>query len=292
MLRWLRGQGARAAQVADMQARIAPELWREVCAAYPFLDVLEGEERAALQARCAWLLASKTMNGARGQVLTDAMRLAIAAQACLPILQLAPELYEGWDEIIVYPAAFRVSRRHEDDAGVVHEYVEEAMGEAWDGGPVILSWEDSHSGQEGANVVIHEFAHKLDLHAGSADGLPDLGRHPDLSPRLWMRVLESSFTRFEQLLEDVERDIPADIDPEGPEADAWYGRLPLDPYAATDLAEFFAVSAEAFFIDPEPLAQALPQWYAMLESYFRQDTLKRAKAMAGRRTALPPDGPA
>ncbi|ARP91346.1 hypothetical protein CAL14_14495 [Bordetella genomosp. 9] len=275
MLRWLLGRGAPEAQVEAMAARIAPALWAEVLGAYPFLQGLDTQEREALRARAAWLLASKTMNGARGLALTDFMRLSIAAQAALPILNLPTSLYEGWDEIIVYPDAFMIPRQREDDIGVVHEYVEDAAGEAWHGGPVVLSWEDARIAEGAFNVVIHEFAHKLDLAGGDADGMPNLAGRPDLQARLWRRVLDDSLARYTEALDAVEASIPADVDPEGPEADAWYGQLPLDPYAATDESEFFAVSSETFFVDPAPLAAALPEWYGLLRTYYRQDPLAR-----------------
>ena len=277
MLRWLKGAGARDRAVADMQARIPPGLWRQVLETYPFLDLPAPDDAGQLLARSAWLLASKTMNGARGLALDDFARLAIAAQAALPILRLPPALYEGWEEIIVYPGGFRIPRSRQDEDGVVHEYVEDAAGEAWDGGPVVLSWdEDGPADSPHAyNVVIHEFAHKLDLHGGPADGMPDLGAHPGLSPRAWRGVLQDSLDAFAQALDEIEADIPADVDPEGPEADPWYAQLPLDPYAATDEAEFFAVSSESFFVDPQPLADALPDWYALLAAYYRQDPLRR-----------------
>jgi hypothetical protein len=273
MLRWLRGLGAASADVAGMQARIPDALWEQVMSAYPFLDALTPPERQALHARTAWLLASKTMNAAGGLELTDFMRLSIAAQAALPILELPPALYEGWNEIIVYPSGFAIPRTRTDDAGVVHEYIEEAAGEAWDGGPVILSWADPDESAGAFNVVIHEFAHKLDLRSGPADGVPDLPA--GLSPRRWRQGLEESYDRYVQWLDDVEAGIPPDMDPEGPQADAWYAQLPLDPYAATDHAEFFAVSSEQFFVAPQPLAEDLPQWYELLKTYYRQDTLAR-----------------
>ncbi|KCV24833.1 phosphoenolpyruvate:glucose-phosphotransferase regulator [Bordetella bronchiseptica 00-P-2730] len=275
MLRWLRGRGAKAGEVAAMQARIPPDLWRRTLHAYPFLAALSEAEQQALQARAAWLLASKNINGAHGLEITDFMRLSVAAQAALPVLNLSPTLYEGWDEIIIYPAGFSIQRERMDEDGVMHEYIEEAVGEAWEGGPVILSWSDA-AGSDGAfNVVIHEFAHKLDLLAGQADGMPTLAAHPDIDPRQWRRVLEDSLDRFAAAVEAVERAIPAHVDPESPQADPWYARLPLDPYAATDEAEFFAVSSEHFFVEPEPLADALPQWYALLRAYYRQDPLAR-----------------
>ncbi|MBV7481940.1 zinc-dependent peptidase [Bordetella sp. BOR01] len=281
MLRWLKGRGAGAAAVAQVQARIVPELWAQVLHAHPFLSVLDPAERDQLQARAAWLLASKNLNGARGLELSDFMRLSIAAQAALPILNLPPALYEGWDEIIVYPEGFSIPRVRQDDMGIVHEYDEAAAGEAWDGGPVILSWADALPNGTAFNVVIHEFAHKLDLRSGHADGMPDLGAHAGLAPRTWRRVLDDSLDRFIAALDAVEAAIPPDVDPESDAAGAWYGQLPLDPYAATDEAEFFAVSSEHFFVDPAPLAQTLPEWYALLQAYYRQDPLARQERPMG-----------
>lgn len=275
MLRWLKGRGARPSAVAEMQARISPELWRQVLDAHPFLAALTAEEAAQLLARSAWLLASKNINGAQGLEVSDFMRLSIAAQASLPILNLAPELYEGWDEIIVYPASFRIPRSRQDDDGVVHEYLEDAAGEAWEGGPLVLSWEDTQFSDGGFNVVIHEFAHKLDLRSGYADGMPSLAAHPDLKPQSWRRILDDSLDRFIAAVDAVEAAIPHDVDPESEAADAWYGQLPMDPYAATDEAEFFAVSSEHFFVDPYPMHEALPQWYGLLRAYYRQDPLER-----------------
>ncbi|OVZ62148.1 hypothetical protein CDO44_04660 [Pigmentiphaga sp. NML080357] len=282
MLGWLFARGASKNRVAKMQARINPELWTQTLASHAFLARLTADERDALRARVAWFLASKAMTGAAGQVLTDPIRLSIAVQACLPILNLDPGLYEGWSEIIVYPGGFLIPRTDVDEDGVVHEYVEEAAGEAWDGGPVVLSWEDAGPGEDrpqGFNVVIHEFAHKLDLQHGEADGMPSLHAHPDIKPRLWRSVLERSFDALLAQLEAIEAAIPPDVDPESEEADPWYARLPLDPYAATDEAEFFAVSSEAFFVHPAPLLQAMPEWYALLARYYRQDPLGAGLAL-------------
>lgn len=277
MFRWLTGRGAAPREVERAAQRIAQPLWERALASHAFLAGLDAGEREALHQRTAWLLASKSFNGAHGFVLDDDTMLSIAVQAALPILALDPGLYEGWHEIIVYPGGFLIPRSDVDEAGVVHEYTQEASGEAWDGGPVILSWEDAiGAGAQGAaNVVIHEFAHKLDLHGGPADGMPSLAGHAELRPGQWRRVLEDAFERYARALETVERAIPGHIDPESPAADPWYASLPLDPYAATDHAEFFAVSAEAFFVDPEPLAHALPAWYGQLARYFRQDPLRR-----------------
>ncbi len=271
MLRWLRGRGASATQVEQMQARVPPVLWQQVLQTHGFFARLDAQQRQELLARTAWLLASKQINGAAGLILTDFMRLSICAQAALPVLMLEPQLYEGWDEIIVYPAGFSIPQVMQDEDGVVHEFLEEAAGQAWDGGPVILSWDDATQTEGAFNVVIHEFAHKLDLRAGGADGVPALGAHPELEPQRWQQVLDQSLDRFRAWLEDIEAAIPAHIDPESPAADPWYETLPLDPYAASDEAEFFAVSSEHFFAAPLPLQQALPEWYGLLRQYYRQD---------------------
>ena len=105
--------------------------------------------------------------------------------------------------------------------------------------------------------------------------MPSLAAHPDLKPKVWRQVLDDSLDRFIAALDAVEAAIPHDVDPESEEADAWYGQLPMDPYAATDEAEFFAVSSEHFFVDPIPMQQALPEWYGLLRAYYRQDTLER-----------------
>ncbi|SRR5690606_10319143 len=275
MFRWLAGRGASKRQVERQLAEIADDDWRTAWNDLHFLRGLTAEDNEALRLRAAWLLASKSFSGAGGLELTDRIMLSIASQAALPILNLDPALYEGWTEIIVYPGGFLIPRADTDDSGVVHEYIMEASGEAWDGGPVILSWEPMMAGVDDTNVVIHEFAHKLDLYSGDADGIPSLHAHPELTPRDWRRVLKESYERFCTALDSLEAAIPSDIDPESHEADPWYGRLPLDPYAATDEAEFFAVSSETFFVSPHRLQRGLPDWYALLARYYRQDPLGR-----------------
>lgn len=287
MLRWLLGKGARPARVKRQLAAIDPGQWQAVLAGHHFLRGLTPIEDESLRQRVAWLLASKGFSGARGLQLTDEMMLSIAVQAALPILELDPRVYEGWTEIIVYPGGFLVPRSDMDESGVVHEYVEEAAGEAWEGGPVILSWEDSGPGMRAdINVVIHEFAHKLDLYQGEADGVPWLGQHgPLLAPHAWKRLLDAHYEDFCRRLEEVEEAIPPYVDPESVQAEPWYASLPLDPYAATDRAEFFAVSSETFFVNPAILAGGYPEWYALLAQYYRQDPLSR---MGGYPVAPPP----
>jgi Mlc titration factor MtfA (ptsG expression regulator) len=262
--------------VARELAQISDDMWQAGVRRHAFLAGLTADQDAALRERAAWLLASKSFSGAQGLEVTTDIMLSVAIQAALPILALDPALYEGWTEIVLYPGGFLIPRTDVDESGVVHEYVTEASGEAWEGGPVILSWEDSAGGHDPrVNVVIHEFAHKLDLYAGEADGIPSLHMRRDIQVRQWASVLDESYDAFCRALEAVEAAIPADVDPESDAASPWYDTLPLDPYAAADRADFFAVSSEGFFVDPAPLARSLPKWYELLRAYYRQDPLER-----------------
>ena len=258
---------------------IPPVLWESVLADLPFLQRFGAASDCGLRELCGRLLATKVMTGAGGLGLTAEIQVAIAAQACLPILKLGIEWYRGWSGIVVYPSEYVAPRRVQDEAGLVHEFDETAAGEAWDGGPVIVSWAQDTDGATGGNqaynVVIHEFAHKLDLLAGEADGLPPLDRtlHPGLDARRWRRVLDDAYQRFSAAVDLVEAELPPDVDPESGAADPYYARLPLDPYAAQDEAEFFAVSSESFFVDPQRLADALAEWYELLARFYLQDPL-------------------
>jgi len=256
---------------------IPAELWEETLAAYPFLARLAPDAREKLRELAQELLVTKQMAGAGELELTAAMQVAIAAQACLPVLELGLDWYRGWSSIVVYPGEFIVPRRLTDDAGVVHEYEEPISGEAWEGGPLLLSWADAqaNASESGSaySVVIHEFAHKLDMLDGEADGVPPFSAklHAGLDLRRWRATLDDAYGRFVAELQMVEHELPAHLDPESADADAYYAHLPLDPYAAQEPGEFFAVSAEAFFVAPDGLQRAFPDWYALLAAFFRQD---------------------
>lgn len=280
MFRWLAGKGANARAVERVLADIAPADWQHAMARLPFLAGLTQVQQQALQHRAAWLLASKTFTGVHGFEVTEAVALSIALQAALPILELDVRLYEGWTEIIVYPGGFLIPRQHIEDSGVVHDYLEEASGESWEGGPVVLSWEAVDAADSSAvNVVIHEFAHKLDLQAAGPEGMPDL-HGSGIAPQVWQQTLSTSLDDFDAWLYQVEDSIPPDVDPESEQAEPWYAVLPLDSYAATDAAEFFAVSSESFFVEPAPLAEHYPAWYDLLVRYYRQNPLARLEGAA------------
>lgn len=263
---------------AGAAVAIPGALWDESLAALPFLTRLSHDDILRLRALCEKFLAEKEMATAGGLELTAAMQVNIAAQACLPILNLGIEWYRGWTGIVIYPSEFLVPREITDDAGVVHQFIEPIAGEAWDGGPLLLSWEDSTIGrdQSGAyNVVIHEFTHKIDMLNGDADGLPpfDPGLHKTLDAQRWREHLHDAFGRFNAELDLLESELPPGLDPDDPRADPHFAHLPLDAYAAQNEGEFFAVSSETFFIEPARLRAAFPAWYAQLALFFRQDAL-------------------
>ena len=266
-------------RISRPQVAVPDALWEATLASMPFLARLTIEEKDRLRTLTGQFLADKEMASAAGLELTSEIQVNIAAQACLPVLHLGLDWYQGWRSIVVYPGEFLVPRSVTDDAGVVHEYTEPIAGEAWDGGPVLISWEDAQraSTENGAaySVVIHEFTHKIDLLNGDADGVPPFSSslHAGLQAREWQAALDDAFQRFVAELELVEGDLPPSIDPESSDADPYYAHLPLDAYAAQDEGEFFAVSSEAFFVEPERLQKAFPTWYALLAAFFRRDPL-------------------
>ncbi len=272
-MRTLLNRWTRSASVA-----IPDELWETTAGSLPFVVRLDAGERIRLRTLAAQLLADKQMAGAAELELTAAMQVSIALQACIPVLNLGLDWYRGWKSIIVYPREFLVPRQITDEDGVMHEYTEPISGEAWDGGPLVLSWEDVQQSATATGaayaVVIHEFVHKIDLLNGAADGVPAFSAlHPTVSPDHWRRVLYQSFDRFAAEIELIEAELPDDVDPESDEVDRHYAHLPLDPYAAQDEAEFFAVSSETFFVAPARMQHAFPDWYALLAQFFLQDPL-------------------
>jgi len=162
--------------------------WETAFASLPLLLELTREERHRLRELATLFMYRKAFEGANGLVVTHAMALKISLQACLPILELGLDVYRGWTSIIVYPAGFAPERVFRDEFGVEHFVQSELSGEAWTRGPVILSWDDaSRSGEiDGYNLVIHEFAHKLDMQNGHANGFPPL--HPEMDAVSWSRI--------------------------------------------------------------------------------------------------------
>ena len=162
-------------------SRFAPQDWDWVWESLPMLDGLNEDQWNRLADLALLFLRDKRLEPVQGLDLTDRMGLLIAVQACLPILELGLDWYRGWYAVIVYPAQFKPGREYVDADGLVQVDDGIKSGEAWDQGPVILSWDDVDACGEldGYNVVIHELAHKLDMRDGAANGRPPL--HPGMS---------------------------------------------------------------------------------------------------------------
>lgn len=249
LIRWLRGERKIAA--------LPDALWQTTVDGLPFLAALTDEEQGRLRALTEAFLAEKEFTTAGGLELTDEMSISIAAQGCLPILNLGLDYYRGWVGIVVYPDEFVIPRSIQDEFGVVHEYDDIASGEAWDGGPLLISWRDAQMAGSGYNVVIHEFAHKLDMRNGEADGMPPLPA--SMARKEWETSLLAAYDDFCKRVDDAEA--------QGEET-----RLepPLDPYAAESPGEFFAVMSEAFFETPGILYAAYPALYEQFTRFYRQ----------------------
>ena len=240
------------------QHPIAADDWGEALAALPILDGLSVGESARLRELATLFLQRKTFLPVQGLELSPSQRLLIAAQACLPILNLDFDWYDDWLTVIVYPWQFLSPRRMLDKAGVVHEWTEILSGEAWGRGPVVLSWTDiKGSGSacdDGYNVIIHEMAHQLDMLNGAADGFPPL--HHGMRSGEWNRAFSEAYA-------DLKSAIERGVD------------TPLDPYAGESPAEFFAVLSEYFFERPDLVHRHYRRVYDQLAGFYRQDPWRR-----------------
>ena len=233
--------------------------WEAVCADLPILAGLDEAERQRLGELAVLFLHGKQLTCLPGVEAGDTDRLRLAAQACLPLLHL-PDLdwYQGFHQLLLYPDDFLSPQRHRDEAGVEHIWDDERSGEAWHQGPVILAWPGVQASGtlDGYNLIIHELAHKLDMLNGAANGLPPL--HPDMRIDAWAAAMQGAFDALNAAL---------DRDPDAETA--------IDPYAAENPAEFFAVASEYFFSAPDLLDAAFPAVYTQLAAFYRQDPLTR-----------------
>lgn len=233
------------------QSRYTRADWTQAAQQIPILNRLSEPELDRLFELAILFLHEKSLTGAQGFSVTDRVSQSIALQACLPILNLGLEWYAGWSTIIVYPDAFKRDSTSTDEFGVTHMGSHNLSGEAWLRGPVILSWKDTqHAGeQDGHNVVIHEFVHKLDMLNGRANGFPPM--QPDMNPDTWTKLMENAFADFQ-------------IHP----------KAGMDRYGATNPAEFFAVLSEVFFETPSSLHDAYPELYEIMSRFYRQTPIE------------------
>ena len=227
-------------------------IWRRVSGQFPFVMRLDESARARLRDLAIVFLHRKQISAAAGLELDLDMKLGIAIQACILVLELGIEHYDDWAEVIVYPDEFVPGHEFRNPDGLMQTDQSAYAGQAWLRGPVILSWADvAHAGDmDGMNVVIHEFAHKLDMLNGDANGFPPL--HAGMSRDAWTQSFEAAY-------EDLRR-----------RADSGQ-RTEIDPYATESPGEFFAVVSEAFFEIPDIVRAIYPQVYAQLVQFYRQD---------------------
>jgi Mlc titration factor MtfA (ptsG expression regulator) len=197
-------------------------------------------------------LGAKSFAGAAEFEPTSEMCATIAVKACVPILNLGFDYYAGWSDIVVYPGDFRVDDEYTDDAGVVHRETRDLCGQSLTQGPIVLSWQAIEEEQTilDRDLVMHECAHKLDILNGDANGFPPL--HSDMPIEGWARTFTEAYELFGAAVDD--------------ESDT-----ALDPYAATDPAEFFAVVTETLFTQPEIIYRDFPEVYRQLARFYRQE---------------------
>lgn len=245
-----------------LQKLIAPPraipdaVWQLTLARYPFLANRSITDQARLRMLTAQFMTQKQFSGAHGLVVTDEMAIAIAAQACLPVLNLGLKFYDDFKGIVVHPGTMVARRSVVDAAGVHHFYQETLAGEAMEGGPVTLSWQDVAASSDhlarGYNLVIHEFVHKLDMRDGAANGCPP---QPSRAARTqWQATMQAAFLLFTEQVAMAER---------------FGAQLPwLDAYGATSPAEFFAVTSEAYFVNPDQFALDFADLKLLFDTYF------------------------
>ncbi|MFV2057506.1 MAG: zinc-dependent peptidase [Thiohalomonadales bacterium] len=238
------------------RSKISPAQWDKAFNSLPLLHGLTSNERQTLRELAILFLHHKVFEGAQGLIVTQAMALHITLQACLPILKLGLRAYNGWVSVIVYPTGFTTKRIVRDEDGIEHQVQSSLAGESWQRGPVVLAWDETeHAGIiDGHNLVIHEFAHKLDMQNGSANGFPPM--HAGMDSVQWGEVFSAGFQDFQ-----YKCSINHHID--------------IDCYAATSPAEYFAVLSEVFFERPEVIQQHYRKIYGLLRLYYRQDPLVR-----------------
>jgi Mlc titration factor MtfA (ptsG expression regulator) len=241
----------------QLRAQPFPAEWRDVLKLrVPYVRQLPADLQLQLKKHIHVFLAEKEFIGCAGLQITDEIRVTIAAQACLLLLNRRTDYFAGLRYVMVYPDSFMVQRVHNDAAGVLHEQRQVLAGESWQQGKVILSWQDVLHGaamtDDGRNVVIHEFAHQLDQEDGQANGLPILGRRE--FQRLWTEVFTREFAVLQQQAAQRHESL-------------------LDHYGATNPAEFFAVASETFFERSLRLADEHPALYELLSKYYRVNPL-------------------
>lgn len=253
---WIASRPWRLARRRErLAAQPFPAPWRRILRLrVPLVARLPARQQLRLKGLMQVFLAEKPIIGCRGLRVTDEMRVTIAALACLPLLGAARGVYPELRQILLYPGAFVVERSVPTPGGLQSDQRRVLLGESWSQGQVLLAWDEVRRGAatpgDGHNVVIHEFAHQLDQAGGPANGAPALATTEDY--RRWSTVMSREFERLRWRLSQGETTL-------------------IDPYGASEPAEFFAVVSELFFERPHELAQQHPELYGELQHYYRLD---------------------
>lgn len=242
-------------RITRIRKRAFPESWQQTLLdRLPFVSKLPPAEQKQLQLLIKVFLADKKFFGCAGQEIDDDIRVTVAAQACLLVLNQDRSPYPDLDSILVYPSTFVATREVANELGLVSTNHIAMLGESWSQGKVVLAWDNVQKGvlnlQDGHNVVLHEFAHQLDHESGSTNGAPVLSTRG--AYKSWAHVFSEE---FEELQKDAVR-----------------GRHSLmDQYGATNPAEFFAVATETFFERPKQMAAYHQELYQLLKDYYKLD---------------------
>jgi Mlc titration factor MtfA (ptsG expression regulator) len=259
---WLKPQ-ALAWRRRRASERPFPPAWRKALRQHvPLVASLPPDRQLALKRLMHIFLSETNFIGCAGLSVSDSMRVVVAAQACLLLLGRREQAFEGLREVLLYPGAFAVNRAEALAGGLQREQRHVLAGESWTRGQVVLSWQDVLAGaarpDDGRNVVIHEFAHQLDQVKGRATGFPGLAdpRHASAAQvQAWADVMQAEFERHRLRCDQGEPGL-------------------IDPYAASEPAEFFAVCSEVFYEQPLALAQAHPKLHAALVRAYGLDPLR------------------
>jgi Mlc titration factor MtfA (ptsG expression regulator) len=243
----------RRRRLALARRNLCAEQRQRLTAGAPIYARIPADLRDRLDALIQVFVREKTFVGCNDLTVTDEMRYVIAAYACLLVVNRpgvpASHFYDELLSVLVYPTAFVAPQSHHDETGLVTEGEDVLAGQAWDARRIILSWQDVLDSAQGAqNVVLHEFAHYLDMEDETMDGAPGLG-----SARAYQEWSDAFWDEYERLCDQVDAG-----------AETF-----LDPYAATEPAEFFAVATETFFMQPKEFLAEHPALYEQLRKYYR-----------------------
>lgn len=254
----------RDARRRELAQRAFPPAWEALARANVAHWCMLGEdERARLRGMIQVFLAEKHWEGCGGLTLTDEITVTVSAQACLLLLNLPHDYYQNVESILVYPSTVLPPAREPSFFETPLAPVDQAvpiLGQAFRQGPVVLIWDavlqTGRHPEGGHNVVYHEFAHKLDMLDGAADGTPPLRDTEEFSD--WVKVCAREYLRLKALSQAGKKTF-------------------LDAYGATSEAEFFAVATEQFFDAPLALRSHAPDLYRVLGAYYRQDPAERVR---------------